>query len=278
MIIHKILNNNAVLSHDKNGKEIIITGKGISYQCKNGDTIKEERIEKTFKLNANDTNRRFQQLILDIPLDCIDTSEEIISMIKSNIGKKINDSIYVTLTDHISNTIERHRMGVSFDNSILWDVKRMYKEEYELGLKAVEIIRKNFDINIDNSEANFIALHIVNAEFDTELPQIYSMTKLIQAIADIVEDTFKLDFDSDDIAHDRFMLHLKFFIQRVINGVNMAENKNLDLLNIMEAKYPKQYKCAEKIKEYIKTQYKYTVGCDEMLYLTIHITRITTNS
>lgn len=278
MIIHKILNNNAVLSHDKNGKEIIVTGKGISYQCKNGDTIKEERIEKTFKLSASDTNRRFQQLILDIPLDCIDTSEEIISMIKSNIDKKINDSIYVTLTDHISNTIERHRMGVSFDNSILWDVKRMYKEEYELGLKAVEIIRKNFDINIDNSEANFIALHIVNAEFDTELPQVYSMTKLIQAIADIVEDTFKLDFDSDDIAHDRFMLHLKFFIQRVINGVNIAENNNLDLLNIMEAKYPKQYKCAEKIKEYIKTQYKYTVGCDEMLYLTIHITRITTNS
>ena len=137
MIIHKILNNNAVLSYDDNGKEIIVTGRGVSFQSKNGDIVKEERIEKIFKLSNSDTNRRFQQLILDIPLDCIDTSEEIISMIKSNTDKKINDSIYVTLTDHISNTIERHKMGVLFDNFILWDVKRMYKEEYELGLKCV---------------------------------------------------------------------------------------------------------------------------------------------
>jgi beta-glucoside operon transcriptional antiterminator len=169
-------------------------------------------------------------------------------------------------------------MGVTFDSSVLWDVKRMYKEEYELGLKAVEIIRKKFDIKMDASEANFIALHIVNAEFDTELPQVYSMTKLIQAIANIVKNTFNIDLESDEVAYDRFMLHLKFFIQRVASEKNINEDKNSDLLMIMAKNYPEQYKCAEKIKEYMKTKYKYTVGCDELLYLTIHITRLSTNS
>lgn len=39
MIIKKILNNNAVITNDKNGKEIIVMGKGIAYGKVNGAEI-----------------------------------------------------------------------------------------------------------------------------------------------------------------------------------------------------------------------------------------------
>lgn len=50
MIIKRVLNNNAVMSLDKNNEEIIVKGKGIAFQKKNGDSIDEKKIDKIFVL------------------------------------------------------------------------------------------------------------------------------------------------------------------------------------------------------------------------------------
>ncbi|WP_233573324.1 CAT RNA binding domain-containing protein [Leptotrichia sp. OH3620_COT-345] len=57
MIINKILNNNVVLSK-KNGKEIIMTGKGIAFGKKAGDTVDKNKIEKTFILEYNEVSEK----------------------------------------------------------------------------------------------------------------------------------------------------------------------------------------------------------------------------
>lgn len=46
MVINKILNNNAVITFDDKGKEIIIMGKGIAYGKRKGDFIEENKITK----------------------------------------------------------------------------------------------------------------------------------------------------------------------------------------------------------------------------------------
>ena len=48
MVIHKILNNNLILSRDGQGHEVIVKGCGIAFQKKKGHQVEESRIEKIF--------------------------------------------------------------------------------------------------------------------------------------------------------------------------------------------------------------------------------------
>ena len=48
MQITKIVNNNIVISEDKNHKEVVLMGKGLGFQKHKGDEIKSSQIEKTY--------------------------------------------------------------------------------------------------------------------------------------------------------------------------------------------------------------------------------------
>ena len=49
--------------------------------------------------------------------------------------------------------IERIKMGIVFDPTLLLNVKSLYKEEYRLGLKVTELLRQKLKIDIDDGEA-----------------------------------------------------------------------------------------------------------------------------
>lgn len=274
MYIEKILNNNAVVTLDANGKEIIVKGKGIAFKKSVGDIIDESKIEKKFILDNKEINRNYQEIIVNIPNDCIEVSEEVIEIIKQNIEKDLSDQIYVTLTDHISNLLERISMGITFNNTLLWDVKRMYKDEYKAGLKAVEIIRKRFDIKISDDEASFIALHIVNAEMNVEFEKVFEITAMIDKVYSIVEEEFNLEVDKDNLAYNRFIMHLRFFFERIVNKQSFGVETNDNLLDMMKKEYPKQYKCVEKIAEYVSSKYAEPMD-GEILYLMLHVVKLT---
>jgi len=275
VIIQRVLNNNAVSCLDQNGEEVIVKGKGIAFKASPGDVVDESKIESKFILADQKINRRYQEIIVHIPDDCIETGEAIIEMIKRGFKPKISDNIYVTLTDHISNLLERTRLGIIFDNDVLWDVKRMYKEEYRLGLKAVDIIREKLDIKVEDNEANLITLHIVNAELDVEIKDVYAITGMIDQIYKLIKARFNLAIDEEDLDYTRFVLHLRFFFERLIHRTELAEEKNEDLLVIMKNKYPRQYECVKEIINIVGGKYKNEVTSDETLYLLIHVIKLT---
>ena len=62
MKIKKKLNNNVAVVTDKTGNEIIVMGKGITYDKKSGDCIDEEQVEKRFVLSNKDFSMKFQEI------------------------------------------------------------------------------------------------------------------------------------------------------------------------------------------------------------------------
>lgn len=100
MKIAKVINNNVVSVLKEGNQELVIMGRGIAFQKKTGDPVDEARIEKVFTLDNKDVSEKFKTLLYDIPIECMEVSEEIISYAKLQLGKKLNDSIYVSLTDH----------------------------------------------------------------------------------------------------------------------------------------------------------------------------------
>ena len=202
MRIHKILNNNVVVVLDGNDKEQVVMGRGLAFKKKCGDEIDPKAVDKVFTMHNPDTNNKFQELVASIPLDYMLLVEDIISFAKTNIGKKINDSIYISLADHIFMSITRHQEGIEVKNALLWDIKRFYKEEFSIGLQALEMIQKQTGIRLPDDEAGFIALHFVNSEMEENpdrIEDMYTITKVMQEISNIVKYYFKFEFNEESV-------------------------------------------------------------------------------
>lgn len=277
MIIHKILNNNVVVILDEKDREQIVMGRGIAFKRKCGDLLQEDQIDKVFIMNNPDMVNKFQELVADIPIEYLELVEQIVTYAKTNIGKKINDSIYISLADHIMMSVERLQQGIVVKNALLWDIKRFYKEEFEIGLQAIEMINALTNVKLPEDEAGFIALHFVNAQMDegsTQMQNMYEITKVMQEITNIVKYYFQMEFDENSVYFYRFITHLKFFAQRLITQSEYQEGMEDDLLEIIKVKYESAYTCVNKVAEFINTKYEYNVNDEERLYLTIHIARI----
>jgi beta-glucoside operon transcriptional antiterminator len=273
MKIAKVINNNVISVIDENNKELVIMGRGIAFQKRPGDVVEEEKIEKIFKLDNQDVSEKFKTLLYDIPLEYMEIAEAIINYAKVTMGKKLNESIYVSLTDHIVFAIERSKKGLLISNALLWEIKRIYKDEFAIGLKAIEKINNKLGISLPEDEAGFIAMHIVNAELNEEMPNVVNITKLIQDVLNIVKYHFKIDIDEDSLNYFRFLTHLKFFAQRLFSGTSLGSKDDF-LYEMMKEKYKDAIACVKKIKDYIKKEHGQDLTKEEMAYLAIHIERV----
>lgn len=273
MKIAKVINNNVISVVNEQGNELVIMGRGLAFQKKSGDEVDEARIEKVFTLDNKDVSEKFKTLLYEIPIECMEVCEDIISYAKLQLGKKLNDSIYVSLTDHINFAIQRNKKGLDIKNALLWETKRLYKDEFAIGKEALHMVKNKTGVSLPEDEAGFIALHIVNAELNEEMPNIINITKVMQEILSIVKYHFNIEFDEESLHYYRFVTHLKFFAQRLFNGTYL-ESQDDFLLETVKEKYHRAYDCTKKIKAYMEQEYEHKLTRDELLYLTIHIERV----
>lgn len=275
MIIKRILTNNAVVIDDENQQEKIVCGKGIAFKKRPGMEIDEISINQTFILEGGGEYSRFEQLLKDVPLEYLELSSEIINMAKLEFAKKFKDNVIITLSDHLYVAIKRCREGMTISNPLLWDIKNFYEIEYDIGLRALELIKNKFHIQLPNDEAGFIALHIVNVELDEDnMDHIFQVTKVIQEIMTIVKYHFHAEFDTSNVYYYRFITHLKFFALRLLKDNQFNEDEENELLDVVKDKYCTSYECVLKIKDFLEKKYNYTLQEDEIVYLIIHVHRV----
>ena len=257
------------------GQEQIVMGKGICFKRRVGDEIKRETIDKVFCPSTADVSSKFQALIQDMPMEHIALGEEIIEEAKERLGNGLNDMVYISLIDHVHTSIMRLLDGVTVKNVLLWDIRRFYKEEFQIGLWALERIWEECQVRLPEDEAGFIALHLANARMDEAvMHNIYEITRVIQEVANIVKYFFRISFDEEDVYYYRFITHLKFFAKRLVEHHTFPEDANDDLWMVIRERYPEAFQCTERIRQFVDQKYQYVVSKEEQLYLTIHIERV----
>ena len=273
MIVKKVFNNNVVLVRNDLGQELVIMGKGIGFNKYPKDLIEKDKIEKQFIFNDKSISE-FDKLVGRIPLSDIEMASEIIQKGKEELKYQINDNILITLSDHISNMIKRIDEGLFFRNPLHWEIKQIYPEEYKFSKKAVEMIREKTKREIPDTEAAFITLHFANTHLETKnMEETILLTKIIDSILDIIKYNYGVEIDESSYDYTRFISHLRCFIKRLLSG-NSIEN-DTTLLDVAKLKYPNDYNCAVKIKKFLESTYKWDIWEDELLYLTLHLNRLT---
>lgn len=275
IIIEKVINNNIISAYEKSGAEVIVMGRGIGFKKKQGEMVPADQISKIFRIKSRTLAEQFKELLANMPLERVRISDEIISHAKDHLKLKLNQSIYVTLTDHINFAIERVSQGIEPQNALLWEIKRFYPQEFQLGIYALELIKDRLDILLPEDEAGVIALHFVNAEYGTDIRDAVKFPDQMQAIVDIVERDLGILLDESSLHYERFMTHIKFLIQRIYRKELLSsEDRELSLL--MQRKYPREYQCSLKVAEYIMQATGSRLSEEEIMYLSVHIRRVST--
>lgn len=275
IIIEKVINNNIISAYEKSGAEVIVMGRGIGFKKKQGEVVPADQISKIFRIKSRTLTEQFKELLANMPLERVRISDEIISHAKDHLKLKLNQRIYVTLTDHINFAIERVSQGIEPQNALLWEIKRFYPQEFQLGIYALELIQDRLDILLPEDEAGFIALHFVNAEYGTDIRDAVKFPDQMQAIVDIVERDLGILLDESSLHYERFMTHIKFLIQRIYRKELLSsEDRELSLL--MQRKYPREYQCSVKVAEYIMQATGSRLSEEEIMYLSVHIRRVST--
>ncbi len=267
----KQLNNSAVLAVDSNNQEYVVMGRGIAFAVNKGEELPENAIERIFYQKSE--RNLLEHLLAEIPQDCFEIVCESIEYIQENLDEKLSNSVYIALMDHISFIRDRARQGMLPKNTMKWEISRYYPKEYRLGRKITELLEDEFEIKLNDDEAASIALHIINAKTGTESKNAGSqMVYLVDDIIQIICFQTDTELDINDLRCQRLVTHVKFFIQRVLQGKGYETDDSL--YPMIKEKYPKAHGIAVIIKEFVEKKLSCKISNEEILYLTIHIQHI----
>ena len=142
-----------------------------------------------------------------------------------------------------------------------------------MGKYAINLLNEKLGTKFSEDEAGFIALHFVNAEYDTTINDTFAMTNMIQGILELVKQEMGIEFDEESLHYERFVTHLKFLAQRLYRH-ELLKDEEIEFAKLMENKYPGEYECSKHIAEYIEKEYGGQISGEEIMFLAIHIKRV----
>lgn len=251
MRVVKVINNNNLCVLDDNGHEQIVSGKGIGFGKKYGDKVDRNDIQKTYLITDSKIQEKMISLLKEIPEEYMNLANEIVEYIKKEYPAKLNDSI-----------------------------EAAYPDALKMGEYAVEKMNEKLSLSMARDEAGFIAMHVINAQLDTKMDEVYDITKLINGCIETAEFALQMKFDQNSESYKSFVDYLKYVSLRLLRRKALPEGLDQDKAFVkMMKKYCKaRYLCAGKIQEYILKTFQIDISEDVVLTLTIYLKRLSSNS
>lgn len=270
MQILKKINNNVAMARDGNGQDIVVFGKGIGFPAMPYELTDLSKIQRTFY----DIKSSYISTIGNLPEELILLSADIVEIAKSELECSINPNLPFTLADHLNFAIERFQSGLEMKTPLAYDIAHFYPVETELGRQALELIQERKGIRLPDHEAVGIALHLINGEMEnSDMHATLIATQIVTDITSIVEESLSIQLDTASFNYSRFVLHLRYLIQRLQNDEQEISGMNSTLRQVA-LEYPEIYRCALCVTRYLETNWRWQCNQDELLYLMMHINRV----
>lgn len=154
-------------------------------------------------------------------------------------------------------------------------MKRFYPQEFAVAAQALAYINQRLNIQLPEEEAGNIAFHLVNGQTDVQnMEHTLLAVKMLKDIFNIIKYHFRINIDTDSLNYARFLVHMQFFIQRMVEGQQVVSKDDFIFAQVTK-EYPHAYRGALLIRDYVKNLLQMEMSNDELLYLVIHLTRIT---
>lgn len=270
----KVVNNNIIIVKDSNGREMIAIGKGLGFKKSKNDVVYPDEVMKTYVYVDRQKNLNLT-LFEEVSFEVIEVAQHIIDYATSTLKQKYNVNLLVSLSDHIDFSVKQFREGNNTVKLFNEEIKRFYKEEYQVGKYAINYINQTLNVGLPKDEATSIAFHLIVASQEKTNIETRELLEGVNRIVDITMKQLGKQIDEDSLAYSRYIIHLKFFLSRIVSS--QTSNGTSELTSIfgqLVTKYEGVEKCIEEICEFIKEKFNYICTDEDCIYLMIHIVRL----
>ena len=126
------------------------------------------------------------------------------------------------------------------------------------------------DIQIDEDEVGYIALHIHSAIEDEKVSQAMQVAQAVRECISQIEQEIGRPIDVMSLAYNRLMNHIRYMAARAMKGEKLKVNMN----DYMGIKFPNAFRIAEKVCRQVERSLKCRLSEVEIGYLAMHIERV----
>lgn len=268
----KRINHNAAICEDASGRQLIALGRGIGFGDLPRDVALPD-IQRTFY----DIDAKYLAFIDDIEPGVLEFAAQLADVVVQQVSYELSPNLPITLADHLQFALKRAREHMVMTLPLSADVQLAHPIEFKLGEVAVGGMQKTFGVRMQRGEAAGIALSIVNAAVVPSSRRVASTKRedaLFEQACTLVESEMQTTLNRESISFARFSTHVRYLLKRVADNTPL-ETENSELYAILAEQSPRAAACARKIGSTIEQAYEKDLTEEELLYLIMHINRIT---
>ena len=275
MRVVKVLNNSLVLALDEDGRETILMGKGIGFHKAAGYEFQKEEVEKVFVLKDRSISRSIIRLAAETDSVYFELAKSVIDYAIERYGMRLLDHIYLSLTDHLAFAVKRQREQIEVPNFYTMEMKKFNPNEYQVGIYALEQVKRKLDVELPSDEAGNIAFHFINAQVDPPYnDKNRVISRVTENVLEIVQYYFKLVYEEESTSYSRYVTHVRLFAQRLVSGQLLPEESSRLLYDQIAEACVEEFACVDKIAVYVKETFGIALTNQEAMYLALHIHRV----
>ena len=272
--VRKALNHNTLIAISmENNQEYLVIGKGIGFGKKVSERFEiPENIECTvYSLHEQTERGKAMDLIKGIEPVYLEIAGKVLAKSEEVFGK-IDKNILFPMADHIAFAVQRIRANEQISNPLTDDIRALFHMEYKTAECVKDILWEMLQVEIDEHEIGYIALHIHSAIEDENVALSMQIAMAVRECIRMIEEETGQTIDVMSLSYNRLMNHILYMVARSIKGEKLKLNMN----DYMSVKFPKSFWMATEVCKQLEKQLHRTSPLDEVEigYLAMHIERV----
>lgn len=272
--VRKALNHNTLIAISmENNQEYLLIGKGIGFGKKVSERFEiPENIECTvYSLHEQTERGKAMELIKGIEPVYLEIAGKVLAKSEEVFGK-IDKRILFPMADHIAFAVQRIRANEQISNPLTDDIRALFHMEYKTAECVKDILWEMLQVEIDEHEIGYIALHIHSAIEDENVALSMQIAMAVRECIRMIEEETGQTIDVMSLSYNRLMNHIRYMVARSIKGEKLKLNMN----DYMSVKFPKSFWMATEVCKQLEKQLHRTSPLDEVEigYLAMHIERV----
>ena len=271
--IEKVLNHNAMIVTDpENHQGYLILGKGVGFGKKVNEKTEARVGDAVYSLQESTERGDPKELVNSIEPVYLEIANEVLNEAE-RVFQDIDRSVIFPMADHIEFAVKRIQKKEQISNPLTDDIRILFHMEFKAAQSIRAILKKRVNIEIDDDEIGYIALHIHSAIRDEKVSQAMQMARAVRECISMVEQEVGRPIDVMSLSYNRLMNHVRNMVARALSGEKLKLNMN----DYMSVKFPHAFETAKVICEQVGHSLRCTLSDVEIGYLAMHIERVATD-
>lgn len=268
--VKKVLNHNTLIGIGmEDNREYLLIGKGIGFGKKVSERIEAPEECTVYSLCEQTQRGSAAELVKSVDPVFLEISEQILKESERIFGK-IDWAILFPMADHIAFAVKRIRNKEQISNPLTGDIRALFHMEYKTAQRICPILKERLDVEIDEHEIGYIALHIHSAIENENVALSMQIARTVRECIQLVEEETGLTIDVASLSYNRLMNHVRYMAARAVKGEKLKLNMN----DYMSEKFPDAFRLASVVCGHLEKYLKKPLDEVEIGYLAMHIQRV----